>query len=93
MFERLWYKIKRWFIARSVNNSSEPMLRIVSEGIDPTNNGVHLDLLWNDKFIEHIKSHGFVGNTDEECVQFYIASLVHSRHVEESQPIDHVSMR
>jgi hypothetical protein len=58
------------------------MLRIVSEGID-ANGGVTLDLVWNDAFIVHIQKHGFVGQTDEECIRFYIASLVHSRNSEQ----------
>lgn len=90
--KRFWIKLKRWYIQRSIIKSTEPLLRIVSEGIDPNNNGVMLDLVWNDAFITHIKAHGFVGQTDEECIRFYIASLVHSRHVEESQPINHITM-
>jgi hypothetical protein len=82
-------KLKHWWINRSVQKSKEPMLRIVSEGIDPSG-AVKLELVWNDLFISHIKSHGFVGEDDEQCVQFYIASLVHSRQIEESQPMDHI---
>jgi hypothetical protein len=78
----MWYKLKRWWIERSVKNAKEPMLRIVSEGID-ANGGVTLDLVWNDAFIVHIQKHGFVGQTDEECIRFYIASLVHSRNSEQ----------
>jgi hypothetical protein len=85
MFEKLKY----WWINRSVQKSKEPTLRIVSEGID-ANGGVKLELVWNQLFIQHIKSHGFIGETDEQCVQFYIASLVHSRQIEESQPLDHI---
>lgn len=85
MFKRL----KKWWINRSIQKSDQPELHIISEGID-SQNGVQLELVWNNKFIQHIRNHGFVGKDDEQCVQFYIASLVHSRQIEESKPLEYI---
>lgn len=55
-------------------DSKEPWVEIKSA--DPTNvKGIRIDLDWNDAFVEHLKTNGITGKSDEEIVQKWLAHL------------------
>jgi len=71
----IWTSIKRFFIKKQVEASDEPMIKIVSSGIDK-NGKVKIEFEWNSHFIQHLRDHGFTAATEDELVQLYLASLV-----------------
>jgi hypothetical protein len=82
MFEKLKYFWKK--------RSKKPWVEIVSDGIE--DGQVKLEFEWNDAFIKEIRDHGFVGHTEEECIQQWLEALTRQTTQEiEEEVVDHPS--
>lgn len=55
-------------------NGVEPWVEIKSDGIDGVK-GIHIELDWNEAFIEYLKDAGIKGPTEDAVVQRWIAFL------------------
>lgn len=53
----------------------EPWVNMVKMDISGGVNTGSFELDWNDKFIETIRAEGFVGRTDEDCVDLWLTSI------------------
>lgn len=59
-----------------MKESPEPWVEIVS-WID-TDQGVKVELEWNDAFIDHLKVEGITGTDEDQIVQKWVAVLLHN---------------
>lgn len=55
-------------------NGTEPWVEIKSDRLDPVK-GIHIELDWNDAFVQYLKDAGIKGRDDETVVQKYLAML------------------
>lgn len=55
-------------------NSKDPWVEIRSADYNEAR-GIHIELDWNDAFIEYLKESGIKGKTDEEIVQKWLAMM------------------
>jgi hypothetical protein len=55
-------------------NGVEPWVEIKSDGIDPVK-GMHIELDWNEAFIQYLKDNNIDGPNEDAIVQKYIAGL------------------
>lgn len=55
-------------------NGTEPWVEIKSDRLDPVK-GIHIELDWNDAFVQYLKDNGIKGRDDETVVQKYLAFL------------------
>jgi hypothetical protein len=49
---------------------------VILRGVDEGENGIHVDLDWNDTFITKLRKEGYTGIDDEEIVQKWLGLLV-----------------
>jgi len=59
-----------------MKESPEPWVEIVS-WVD-TEQGVKVELEWNDAFIDHLKVEGVTGTDEDQIVQKWVAVLLHN---------------
>jgi hypothetical protein len=55
-------------------NGTEPWVEIKSDSLDPIK-GIHIELDWNEAFIQYLKDNGLKGRDDETIVQKWLAFL------------------
>ena len=55
---------------------AEPMVKVLNMNVNPDNprNGF-FELDWNDEFVENLKQHGYLGQSDEEIVDRWFQTL------------------
>lgn len=58
-------------------NGTEPWIEIVGENIDPVR-GIHLQLDWNDAFIQYLKENGISAKDEDAAIQKWLALLYHN---------------
>jgi hypothetical protein len=57
-----------------MKESEEPWVEVKGMVQDP-DKGIKIDLDWNDAFVKHLRENGYVGTSDDQVVQRYIAVL------------------
>ena len=64
-----------------------PMVKVLNMNVNPDNprNGF-FELDWNDEFVENLKQHGYLGQSDEEIVDRWFQTLC--RTIGNEQGID-----
>ena len=67
--------------------SEEPWVKVLNMNVNPENprNGF-FELDWNDEFVENLKQHGYLGQSDEEIVDRWFQTLC--RTIGNEQGID-----
>lgn len=82
MFKKLKYFWKK--------RSKKPWIEIISDGIE--DGQVKLEFEWNTAFVNDIRAHGFVGHTEEECIQLWLEALTRQTPQEIAEDVvDHPS--
>ena len=66
--------------------SSIPNLSVIHSGIDEDGR-IKLELDWNDAFIKELNNNGFVGDSEEETVEKYLASIARESFESPSLPV------
>ena len=63
-------------IVKAKGKSEEPWVKVLDMNVSPDNprNGF-FELDWNDEFVNNLKQHGYLGQTDEEIVDRWFQSL------------------
>lgn len=54
--------------------SPEPWVEILGDGL--TNNGLRVELEWNDAFVEYLRKEGITGTDDDQIVQKWVTLLL-----------------
>jgi len=62
------------YLSKELKNSSEPHVKLVS-GKFSKENGLEVELDWNDAFIRYLKANGIEAENDEETVRKWLAAL------------------
>lgn len=62
------------YLSKELKESSEPHVTIVS-GKFTKENGLEIELDWNDAFIRYLKASGITAENDEEIVRKWLAAL------------------
>jgi hypothetical protein len=58
----------------SMQTSSEPWVDVT--GWSETNQGVKVELEWNDAFVDYLRSNGVTGANDDQIVQHWVTLLL-----------------
>ena len=63
-------------IVKAKRKSEEPWVKVLDMNVSPDNprNGF-FELDWNDEFVNNLKQHGYLGQTDEEIVDRWFQTL------------------
>ncbi len=63
-------------VTKTTKKSEEPWVKVLNMNVSPDNprNGF-FELDWNDEFVNNLKQHGYLGQSDEEIVDRWFQTL------------------
>ena len=77
-------------VTKTTKKSEEPWVKVLNMNVSPDNprNGF-FELDWNDEFVNNLKQHGYLGQSDEEIVDRWFQTLC--RTIGNEQGIDSIN--
>lgn len=90
----LWDKLKQSIRNLATNEegqetekeSSEPWVQVLGADPDPEN-GIKIELDWNQAFVDYLREQGIVGTEDEQVVQRWLTLLLQEMTEESNEDV------
>lgn len=82
----MWLSVKLFF--RLLFKRNTPVFIFATRGIND-NGQVELEMHYNRSFLKHIRDEGFIGHSEEECIQMFMMSF--TKQPESDENVEHAN--